>query len=358
MIGFRVDANETIATGHMMRCIAIATQCRRQGMDCLFILAEDKETEKLSDYGFSYSILNSKWDDMETEKDKMVHLLKEKQIDWLVVDSYQVTASYLQFLNNLVPVMYIDDMMKEVYSVTALLHYSQWSEDNFYQKRYAAKEIKLLAGMQFVPLREEFLPKEQKEKREDSILITTGGTDTYNVSCKVLQSLRKEEKFRNYDFHVIVGSLNQNKKMIMQMQQVDKRIILHENVKNMGSLMRKCRYAVSAGGTTLYELCACGIPTVCFSFADNQQSFTYEMGNHKIMYYAGDARNDDNIGIDIVHKLCSLLEQPEETKNFVYRMQKLVDGKGTQRIAEFLKLNVKEEKQINEKNDTIRKTDN
>lgn len=126
MIGFRVDANEIIATGHMMRCIAIATQCRRQGMDCLFILAEDKETAKLRDYGFSYYILNSKWNDMETEKYKMQQLLKEKNFDWLVVDSYQMSASYLQFLNNLVPVMYIDDMMKEIYSVTALLHYSQW----------------------------------------------------------------------------------------------------------------------------------------------------------------------------------------------------------------------------------------
>lgn len=344
MIGFRVDANETIATGHMMRCIAIATQCRRQGMDCLFILAEDKETAKLRDYGFSYYILNSKWNDMETEKYKMQHLLKEKNFDWLVVDSYQISASYLQFLNNLVPVMYIDDMMKEIYSVTALLHYSQWPGDNFYQERYKAKEIKLLAGMQFVPLREEFLQNEQEEKREDSILITTGGTDTYNVSCKVLQSLQKEEKFRNYNFYVIIGSLNQNKEKIKQMQELDKRIILYENVKNMGNFMRKCRYAISAGGTTLYELCACGIPTVCFSFAENQQQFTCEMGKRKIMYYAGDARENDNIGRDIVHKLCCFLDQPEETENYIRRMQQLVDGKGTRRIVDVLKSYKKEGK--------------
>ena len=52
----------------------------------------------------------------------------------LVIDSYQATASYLASINAVVPVMYIDDMEKEVYLVDAILRYSQWPEDNTYQK--------------------------------------------------------------------------------------------------------------------------------------------------------------------------------------------------------------------------------
>ena len=113
MIGFRVDANEKIATGHLMRCIAIATECQRRGLECLFILAEDKETERLRERGFAYHILNTRWDDMESEKEKMKQLLQEKQLDWLVVDSYQATASYLAFLNQLVSVVYIPDLVEQ-----------------------------------------------------------------------------------------------------------------------------------------------------------------------------------------------------------------------------------------------------
>lgn len=341
MIGFRVDANEKIATGHIMRCIAIAEECRRQGLDCLFILAENKETVRLREHGFSYRILNSKWNDMESEEKKLKPLLKELHLDWLVVDSYQATAAYLTALNRLVPVMYIDDMAKENYEVSALLHYSQWSGDESYQKRYIGKRIKLLAGMNYVPLRKEFIKSKQEEKRENSILITTGGTDTYNVTYKVLQSLQKEEQFEGYQFHVIVGSLNQNKEKLKQMMELDKRIFLHENVNNMAYFMHKCRYAVSAGGTTLYELCACGIPTVCFSFADNQQEFTCEMGKRQIMYYAGDARENENIGAIIVEKLLLFLRQDQKTKMFVERMKQLVDGKGTLRIVSYFKENSK-----------------
>ena len=41
-IGFRADANEFIVSGHIMRCMAIALQCKKLGAQCIFILAEDK----------------------------------------------------------------------------------------------------------------------------------------------------------------------------------------------------------------------------------------------------------------------------------------------------------------------------
>ena len=51
-IGFRADANEFIASGHIMRCMAIALQCKKLGAQCIFILAEDKQTDRLIKNGF------------------------------------------------------------------------------------------------------------------------------------------------------------------------------------------------------------------------------------------------------------------------------------------------------------------
>lgn len=59
--------------------------------------------------------------------------------------------------------------------------------------------------------------------------------------------------------------------------------------------MHSCELAVSASGTTLLELCACGIPTICFSFADNQMAFAASMDNYGAMCYVGDAREEHNI---------------------------------------------------------------
>ena len=57
MIVFRVDANEQVATGHLMRTLSIASACRKCGLMCEFWLAEEKETERIAKAGFPYRIL-------------------------------------------------------------------------------------------------------------------------------------------------------------------------------------------------------------------------------------------------------------------------------------------------------------
>lgn len=341
MIGFRVDANEKIATGHMMRCIAIATECRRRGIECLFILAEKKETQRLEERGFQYHVLDTVWDNMDTEKDKMKQLIFDMELEWIVVDSYQATDSYLTFLNQFVSVLYVDDMAEECYHVSALLHYSQWPEETLYQQNYINSRTELLVGMKYAPLRGEFHSDVIKKERQNNILITTGGTDTYNVTGKVLESLLKSSDFADFKFYAVIGSMNKNRKSLVKLKERDRRIFLYENVKNMAEIMKKCRYAVSAGGTTLYELCACGIPTVCFSFADNQEMFTAEMGHRRIMLYAGDARRTENIGDEIVDRLDHFLRCPGDEVSYGERMKQLVDGNGTKRIVDFLEKNGK-----------------
>lgn len=55
MIVFRVDANEQVATGHLMRTLSIASACRKRGLTCEFWLAEEKETERICKGGISLS---------------------------------------------------------------------------------------------------------------------------------------------------------------------------------------------------------------------------------------------------------------------------------------------------------------
>ena len=47
-IGFRLDANEYVASGHMFRCVAVAKQIRMLQHEVLFFLAEEKNTELLN----------------------------------------------------------------------------------------------------------------------------------------------------------------------------------------------------------------------------------------------------------------------------------------------------------------------
>ena len=335
MIGFRVDANEIVATGHLMRCMSIATECRKLGETCIFLLADDKETDRLRECGFDYRVLHSQWNHLELEKEQVRKVIEQERLDWLVVDSYQVSDSYLRYLERFVKVLYIDDSGIDIYPVSAVLHYSQWEDDSVYQQKYRFTNTTLLAGMKYVPLREEFR-KKASAFREKSILITTGGTDPFNIAGRLLQLLVKQENFLEISFEVIVGSMNQNTDMLEKLAECEPRIYLHKNIKNIDEYMRKCSCGVSAGGTTLFELCASGLPTVCFSFADNQIKFSRELAKRNVMMYAGDARGNDTLLTVICEDLKILLQDKALCQAYTERMQNLVDGNGAFRIAEFL----------------------
>lgn len=362
VIIFRVDANEKIASGHLMRCLTIAEECRKQGENCRFLLAEDKETNRITERGFSYHVLNSAWDQLDTEVGSLQQYLAENPCKWLVVDSYQATAGYLQRLNKICPVLYLDDFGEVGYDVTAVLHYGLVQDPEKYTADYLQNEVQALAGPEYIPLREEFQPAHLAELREKqkgrqsgqgkggsdsdrmvdqpAVLITTGGTDPYHVTEQVLKYCLADGTFHNYQYQVVVGSMNDHAQELRQLAEeytVDgvSPISLHFGVTHMSDLMCQCDYAISAGGTTLYELCACGVPTVCFSFTDNQLPAVHLLEEQQVMCYAGDARGGD-LPAEIGKYLSEYIRHPEKAIQHQKRMRKLVDGRGGWRIARFL----------------------
>ena len=185
----------------------------------------------------------------------------------------------------------------------------------------------------YAPLREEFSRLSFDKPREKSILLSTGGTDPYNMAGRILAYGTRMQELQDYLWHVIVGSMNRNENMLRELAAENPKIILHKNIPDMWRYMQQCEAAVSAGGTTLLELCACGIPTVCFAFADNQLEFAEEMAEHNLLIYA---REKDDAPHAICENLvCYTKDAGKRAQSFA-RMRSLVDGKGAERIAAFL----------------------
>ena len=232
----------------------------------------------------------------------------------------------------------MDDTAEETYQIAGVIHYSNWPWNRTYKQRYEGLDTVCMAGMEYTPLREEFYPA-GADNRKQNILLTTGGTDPYDVAGRLLEYVKGEREERGQlpkgvRFSVISGSMNQNKPHLEQLARENSWITLWENVNNMGELMRNSCLAVSAGGTTLYELCACKVPTISFSFADNQEGFTEEMGQQGILFYAGDARKEEHLIERIYNKLADLWNDEKMCGAFREKMGRLVDGKGVDRIVD------------------------
>lgn len=334
MILFRADANAQIGTGHVMRCLSIAKAFAHRGMDVRFIVADECGKALIESNGFQVICLDSDWTDMESELPKLTGIVDKLCPDNLLVDSYYATAEYLKILSHMCRVTYIDDMNRECYEVDAIINYNIFANVYDYSW-YKGTGTKLILGPEYAPLREEFKnsPKHEIKKVSD-VLISAGGSDPEQITEKIMKNVCRS--IPEICFHFVVGALNPRLNDIRSMAEKMENAVLHINEQHMADLMKNCDVAISAAGTTLYELCAVGIPTITFTLADNQLVAAEQFYKQGIMLSAGDCRGDDKFVVRIKQLLRSLIENERLREKLSTCMQKLVDGNGGERITDML----------------------
>lgn len=333
----RADANSQIATGHVMRCMAIADALQKEGYRCIFVMADREGEALVKSRGYQVHCLDSVWNQMDSETDKMTALIRERQIDMILIDSYFVTEDYLRRISALTKVYYIDDLDRFLYPVDTVLNSCIYADQFHYEERYRAAGLatRFLLGCEYAPLREEFSDLSYSvRERAENILITTGGTDHYNVAGKLAAKIVQAEGFRDMTIHIIAGAYNENKNWLRELAGRYSRIVLHENVTEMAKLMVSCDIAITAGGTTTYELCACGIPSIAVALADNQLENLKRFAEEKLLAYAGDVTENETVVLGKVMELLEVLEGSRELRQqFSLRMQKKNIKNGCQRIV-------------------------
>lgn len=332
MLYIRTDMNPTISTGHMMRCLAIADALSVKGEKVTFLLADTNAVNLLEKRGYLYRVLSTDWKDMESELPQLEGVLRQESIPRILVDSYQVTPRYLSCLQEMAWTAYIDDVNAFIYPVDGLICYANYWEKFGYRKRYSKTELCL--GMEYVPLREVFAscPAKNISRQIERVLLLSGGSDPYDMIRRILHAIvdRKET-----EIHVICGKYYPYYEEVCRDYSEQKNIVFHRAVSNMEDYMKMADIAVSAGGTTLYELCACGTPTISYSMADNQLDNVRQFAEDGLIPYAGDAREALT-----EEKIAAILKQYGEQRMLrveqSHRMQQMVDGNGAGRIADWL----------------------
>jgi len=332
LILIRADANEYIGTGHVMRCLSVAHAFADKGRKALFVTADHRGDKLIKQQGFDTVCLDSDWKNIENEKvDKIV---KEYKPDLLLVDSYYTTKAYFDRLSQIVRIAYFDDLNTNCWSVDYLINYNIFADSYDYSPYYATR-TKLLLNPQYAPLRNEFKNcPNHKVVAVSDILVSAGGADPECITEKIMSCICPE--MEGIRFHFVVGALNPGLEKIKKLAEKKENVLLHINEKHMSDLMKSCDIAISAAGTTLYELCATGIPTIIYTLADNQLVAAEQFSKQGIMLSAGDCRRDGEFIDRMETQLRSMVEDLGLRKELSSKMQALVDGEGANRIAEAL----------------------
>ena len=326
---FRADMNNVIATGHMMRCLSIADQLRIVGGKAVFILADENACELLKTRGYEYIVLNSEWNDLEFELPKMVEVIDYYKIKHLLIDSYFATELYLSELSKLANVVYIDDMNRTDLRVNTIISYAVYSDTDFYKKHYDTSRINLLIGTDYAPLRSAFcsIPERRIKEHIENVLILSGGTDPYNTISECIDALCESSKKR---IHAICGRYSDQADYLKNRFRKYNNVCILESVNNIEEYMLQADLCISAAGTTLYELCACGTPTLSYVIADNQIDNAKGFDKKGIIPCIGDKR--DKNGIDSIKEEIGKMESFTVRKDISTKMRKLIDGRGCERI--------------------------
>lgn len=339
----RADANKIIAMGHVMRCLSISDALSKEGAKVSFACASDDAKAIIESRGYEVEVFNSDYTKMEDELDKMEALIKRLCVDLVIVDTYSATNGYFEAINKLVKTVYVDDYGKDTFPVDYLINYNAYGPDipyeNMYQKA-AVKTPKLILGPMYAPLRQDFL-KEHKHEPSDKfeVLLSTGGADATHVAINLLKKFNEEvksQKLENVRLNILVGPFNSDRDQIMEESLVNPgRVSLYSNITDMPGFLSKFDAAMSAAGSTTYELCSMGIPTMLFCTADNQAQIFEAFKKNGLMMTAGFTDKDL---VAVIDKLVDFMGKMSASSNlceeYSRKALQVTDAKGALRIAD------------------------
>lgn len=317
----RADGGKTIGMGHIMRTSVLAEELK-QFAEVSYACLEGEEF----DLGVSCLKQNG-YSVLRLPKEDLLNRLKDIDYDCMMVDNYNVDSDFFNGLKRKGTLLgYIDDLKKEEYPVDFIINQNPYALDLNYRKE---KYLKTFLGIKYVLLRKEF--QNQSKRYIDpvckDILVTVGGSDINRITEKIILNILKEEL--EVTLHVVIGPA-------FPKGYLD--TFSHPKVKLyynpiMSDLMKKCDLAVSACGSTVYELAACGTPTIGIVVADNQMMAYEKLKQLGIIK-----------GSNVENILDSIKEMTYEKRLEMSRKgQELVDGLGAKRLAsEIIRLITKE----------------
>lgn len=334
MIFIRADANERVGTGHVMRCMTVADALRQRGQRVCFLTAEEEGARLLRERGQEYLVLHTDYADLEGELPRLLGILEEEKPDFFLADSYFVTPAYLREVRRYVPTGLFDDGAMTGYPADLVINYNI-SAGRIPCGGGEEPRTRYLLGPEYVPLRKEFTGLNYTvRRRAERVLITTGGSDKYNLSARLLRRALAGPDTAKLRYTVVSGAYNAHLGELQELADRHENLRVCSNVRDMWRLMGESDLAVSAGGSTMYELSAVGVPVICFSFVDNQEPIVRGFAERGLVGFGGDylARGEAMLE-DIVYHMAALAADFGLRESVSRRLRELVDGQGALRIA-------------------------
>jgi UDP-2,4-diacetamido-2,4,6-trideoxy-beta-L-altropyranose hydrolase len=330
---FRCEFGTQHGFGHLMRCISLGQAFQ--------------EYERIQTFCFSTSSADGFKDLFDCTK--MTHTQLPKNALGLtfapdrhfklsdafitVFDNYDVTEeqmiTYKQNYPNLVA---IDDLADRVFHVDMIINQNLGSDQLEYN---TVNQPKLLLGAQYALLRKNILNARRK-KESKRIFMSFGGGEVYDRIKGLLEILLVLDKNLTVNITVdfVIGGKKDNKEQILSFLSTCKKLKFNfiEDQMNLFPYMAKADFAVTAAGSTVFELACLGVPQIVLVIDKNQEITGQKINEIGLGTCLGDINETDSHSFE--KTFFSFLHDDHMKQSISRQAQKLIDGKGAQRVAD------------------------
>ena len=358
MIFFRTDASDKIGKGHVTRCLKLASAMRMHGAECYFICRnhEGNLIKKIQQKKFKVCVLNtlknsekekinssnlthSKWlgVDWKTDAKDTIMALGSKKADLIIIDHYAIDSRLEQELRPYTKkIMVIDDLADRNHDCDFLLNQNLGSSADLY-KNLIPKGCYQFYGPNYALLDPVYQHTRSKLKSPTSkisrILIYFGsGKYTIKLIENILVSLN-EPKLLDLKIDIVIDANIKNLSKIHKLLKFKKNVRVHSNLPDLAILMSSADIAIGAGGSTTWERCCMGLPTILVILAINQKLIG------EFMHKAGAAivlNKNKNLITQIKEAIFLLLNNKDLYTKMSKKAFSICDEKGINRVIKRL----------------------
>lgn len=336
----RADAGVVIGTGHVMRCLALAQAWQASGGSATFLshCEGDALRRRIEPARLSFIPLDQPYpspSDLEATLSLLDHHGSCAQNGrWLALDGYHFDLAYQQA---------VQAAGRRLLVIDDTAHLPRYVADVLVNQNIHAERLDyrcgpgttMLLGTRYAMLRPEFLAwrdwKREVPRVGRRVLVTMGGSDPENATLKVIRALERVD-VDGLEAVVVAGAGNPHTEELRRGSPPFIRLV--SNSQNMPELMAWADMAVSAGGSTCWELAFMRVPNIVLVLAENQERIAEGLDEAGLSVNLGWF---EEVSAEVLAEaLMHLARTPSLRRQMSACGRRLVDGMGAQRVVETL----------------------
>ena len=330
----RADASSTLGGGHIFRCLTLADALADSGWRCTFV-CKPGTREVVPALGRSrHDIVDLHGPD----ESSFLQALRPSGADLLIVDHYGLDAKLEAACRPWVRrILVIDDGLGRDHDCDILLDQNLGADPSTYHS-HVPDRCHLLLGPNFALLRPQFstaragaLARHLAKRPVQRLLISLGAADPAKLASRVVAAIAGLP----LEIDVVLGSASAQEQAIHELaSRLGLSVRVHVDVTDMAALMSAADLAVGASGSTSWERCCLGLPSLIVVLAENQQDIAASLDR------AGAALDLGMADTVSIQKLTAALEMLYHDEGRCFAMAEraaaICDGEGARRVMEVL----------------------